>query len=467
MSKKNSTIKGVQISITKILTLLWIVGVTTNPMLAGDPVRVVLEKSDIHDVQVQAEFDGTVVVYHRATESEQELETTLPIQVRAALKYEEKMLSSRHAIRNYRTAASDITIDKGQHQTELTEHNRSVGVFLSAGRTAFPKPILYSSQLDIFEQSELELISTPFDYLALSGFFSRANAEIGQAWQPTDQDLANVLAIDLIYTNDVQLTVKTANAQQTKIYITGKATGSVDGEDVSYELSGVTLIDNQKDKVKALRVTINESRVAGQIAPGFVGTVKIDMRAQVKNEVEHIPGPVLARVSKFRPQKLAWKPSNDFKLFFDPRWRMIVDEDDAAVFRLIENGDLLAQCNIVQLPNRPTGNLMKLKAFEAEVGKIIGHADAEIVTSSESQSSRGLSVLRVDVEGAEQEVPIHWVYFHVAHNDGRRLTFMFSGEQEVYERFEMYSKPLVDSLVFKPKKKESTASRNSASGTQR
>ncbi len=146
---------------------------------------------------------------------------------------------------------------------------------------------------------------------------------------------------------------------------------------------------------------------------------------------------------------------------------MIVDEDDAAVLRLIENGDLLAQCNIVELPNRPAGNLMKLKAFETEVGKIIGRADAEIVKSSESQSSHGLSVLRVDVEGAEQEVPIHWVYFHVAHNDGRRLTFMCSGEQEVYERFEMYSKPLVDSLVFTSKKKESTASRNSPSGTQR
>lgn len=462
MSKKIS-IGNIYSSFTKLVAGLVLVAISVNPLLAGDPVRVVLEPDDLHNVQIQAEYNGTVVVRHRATEEEQELETTLPIQVRALLKFEQQVLSKRHSIRNYQTATSDITIDEKQRQTGLEKYNRTLGVYLGESRTAFPKPILYSSEIDILEQSELELISTPFDYVALSGFFSKDNAEIGRAWQPADQDLANVLAIDLIYTNDVQLTVKSATPQQTKLYITGKATGSVDGEDVSYELSGVTLIDNRTDKVSALRVTINESRVAGQIAPGFVGSVKIDLRAQPKNEIEFIPAQVLERANRFRPQKLAWRPDNSFKLFFDPRWRMIVNENDAAVLRLIEKGDLLAQCSIVELPNRPDGNLLSLKVFETEVGKIISGTDAEIVKSKERQSSRGLSVLRVDVAGAEQDIPIRWIYFHVAHNDGRRLTFLFTGEEEVFDRFDMYSQPLVDSLVFMPPQKESTASAKAAS----
>ena len=463
MSKKNS-IREIYFSFTKIFISLSLVAITVSPLLAGDPIRVVLEKNDLHNVQIQTEYNGTVVVQHQDIEKEQELETTLPIQVRAMLKYEQKVLSQRHSIRNYQTAASEITIDKNQRQAGLADSNRTVGVYLGEGRTAFPKPILYSSQEDILKQAELELISTPFDYVALSEFFSTDDVEIGQAWQPEDQHVANVLAIDLIYTNDVQLTVKSATPQQTKLYITGKATGSVDGEDVSFELSGVTLIDNQTDKVKAMRVTINESRVAGQIAPGFVGTVKIDLRAQPKNEVEFIPAPILARTKKFRPQKLAWKPDNEFKLFFDPRWRMINNQDDAAVFRLIEKGDMLAQCSIVQLPNRPDGNLLELNAFKTEVSKIISGTNAEISKSTERQSSSGLSVLRVDVEGIEQDIPIHWTYCHVAHNDGRRLTFVFTGEEEVFDRFNLYAQPLVDSLVFLPRqKKESTASTNSAS----
>ena len=466
MSKKNS-IGEICFSFNKILIALSLVAITVSPLVAGDPVRVVLEKNDIHNVQIQTEYDGTVVVQHQDAEKEQELETTLPIQVRAMLRYEQKVLSQRHSIRNYQTATSEITIDENQRQAGLADSNRTVGVYLGEGRTAFPKPILYSSEVDILKQAELELISTPFDYVALSGFFSRDDAEIGQAWQPQDQHVANVLAIDLIYTNDVQITVKSATPQQTKLYITGKATGSVDGEDVSFELSGVTLIDNQTDKVKALRVTINESRVAGQIAPGFVGSVKIDLRAQPKNEVEFIPAPILAGTKKFRPQKLAWKPDNEFKLFFDPRWRMINNQDDAAVFRLIEKGDMLAQCSIVQLPNRPDGNLLELKAFETEVGKIISGTNAEIAESTERQSSNGLSVLRVDVVGLEQDIPIHWTYCHVAHNDGRRLTFVFTGEEEVFDRFNLYSKPLVDSLVFLPQKKESTASTKSTSPYRR
>ena len=203
MSKKNS-IREIYFSFTKIFISLSLVAITVSPLLAGDPIRVVLEKNDLHNVQIQTEYNGTVVVQHQDTEKEQELETTLPIQVRAMLKYEEKVLSSRHSIRNYQKAASEITIDKNQRQAGLADSNRTVGVYLGEGRTAFPKPILYSSEVDILKQAELELISTPFDYVALSGFFSRDDAEIGQAWQPEDQHVANVLAIDLIYTNDVQ-----------------------------------------------------------------------------------------------------------------------------------------------------------------------------------------------------------------------------------------------------------------------
>ena len=166
MSKKIS-IGNIYSSFTKLVAGLVLVAISVNPLLAGDPVRVVLEPDDLHNVQIQAEYNGTVVVRHRATEEEQELETTLPIQVRALLKFEQQVLSKRHSIRNYQTATSDITIDEKQRQTGLEKYNRTLGVYLGESRTAFPKPILYSSEIDILEQSELELISTPFDYVCL------------------------------------------------------------------------------------------------------------------------------------------------------------------------------------------------------------------------------------------------------------------------------------------------------------
>lgn len=467
MSKKIPTCGGPRKLISQVITAMFIVGLTTVPLLADQPVQVSLAPGDIHDVNVQVEYDGSVIVFSKGDQEQQDRETVLPLEVRARLAFEQQaVLSPRQAIRHYRQAKAKIQIDQQSHESVLDQHNQNLGIFL-AGSQSVTKPVLFSSELDILKQSELELVTTPFDFLTLPSFLSKSDAKINTPWQPRDQDVVNVLAINRLYTNEIKLTVKQADARQTKIYITGSASGEVDGEDIRVTLSGVALIDNTRNCVQSVRVTIDENRGAGQIAPGFEGTVKLDLKATPKKAIESIPAPVIARARKFRQQKLAWKPDNSFKLYFDPRWRLITDEDQAAVMRLLDNGDLLAQCNIVQLPNRPQGNLLKLEEFQEEISKIIDGSNAKVEGSKSSETSRGLNVLQVQVLGEEDQIPIRWVYYHVAHEDGRRLTFVFTVEDEVYDRFSAFGRSLIESLMFEARKKEATASTGSGRTTRK
>jgi hypothetical protein len=440
---------------------------TACTFLAGQDVNVSIQPDDIHNVQVQVEYDGSVIVYSKGEEVEKDKETVLPIQVRGGLNFEQyAVVSERQAIRHYDKAHAKITIDEKSHDSELDNTNRNVNVYL-AGEESLTKPILFSSEIDILKQSELELITTPFDFLSLSSFFSKDEAKVNEAWQPRDQDVVNALAIDRIYTNEVELTIKELTANQIKIYITGNATGEVDGEDISVNLRGVALIDNRNNFVKSLRVTMKENRNAGQIAPGFEGVIKLDLRASAQTTAKLVPRPLIARAREFRHQKLAWKPDNSFKIYFDPRWRLITDEDMAAVWRLIDNGDILAQCNVVQLPNRPSKNLLKLEDFRKEVGNIIDGSPAEVVGSLASTTSRGLDVLQVEVLGEEDDIPIRWVYNHVAQEDGRRLTFVFTVEDEVYDRFTPFGRSLIESVIFKTQKQEATAQATSPNQKKR
>lgn len=450
-----------QRAIAIFLTVFWMLLTTQYQFLSGQEISVSIEPDSIHDVNLQVDCDGAVVVFTQGDHEEQDRETVLPLEVRARLTYEQQsVVSSQQALRFYRKASAKISIDGKSHELGLEKANQTVNTFLAGGQS-LTKPVLFSSELDILKQSELELITSPFDFLTLPDFFSKDRTELNQPWQPSDQDVVNVLAINRLYTNDVQLTVKEYSDREIKIYVTGRATGEVDGEDVSVELRGVALIDNRKNFVKSLRVNINETRRAGQIAPGFEGIVKLDMKVKSKDNSELIPPPAISRARKFRQQKLAWKPSNTFMIYFDPRWRLITDEDQAAVFRLLDDGDLLAQCNVVQLPSRPRNNFLELKEFQEEVAKIIDDSPARVIGSYKRETARGLKVLQVEVLGEEEEVSIRWVYNHVAHEDGRQLTFVFTVEDEVYDQFTKFGHSLIDSVIFKDQKQESTAAKSS------
>lgn len=461
MCKKIPAKRGVQPTFAISLTAFWMATLTLCPILAGQEVNVSVQPDDTHDVKLQIDYDGAVLIYSQGEEEGQQKETRLPLEVRARLAFEQQSaISDQQAIRHYQKAAAKITINEKSHTNALEQTNRTIHAYLAANRSQ-TKPVLLASEFDILQQSEQELINTPFDLLTLPGFFSKQETKINEPWSPNDQDVINVLAINRIYDNEVKLTVKTHNDRESKIYITGSATGEVDGEDVSVDLRGVALIDNQKHFVKSLRVNINESRNAGQIAPGFNGLVKLDLKVTPKKTAENIPPAVITRAREFRSQKLAWKPKNSFEIYFDPRWRLITNEDQAAVMRLLDDGDLLAQCNIVQLPNLAADSVLELKEFRDEVGKIIDGSPAKVISSDKRITSRDLYVLQVEVLGEEDGVEIRWIYNHVAHKDGRRLTFVFTVEDEVYDYFANFSHSLIDSVIFKNvEKRESTASKS-------
>lgn len=459
MCKKIPATRGQQPTIAFSITAFCTAVLTLCTFLAGQDVNVSVQPDDVHDVKLQVDYDGAVIIFSQGEEEGQEKETTLPLEVRARFAFEQQsMFSAKQAIRHYQKAAAKIKINKRETTSALEQTNQNINAYLAGSRSQ-TKPVLFASESDILQQSEQELITTPFDFLALPGFFTNPEAELNKAWKPKDQDVINVLAIHRIYTNDVKLTVKSHNEVETKIYITGNATGEVDGEDVSVELRGVALIDNRENFVKSLRVNINENRNAGQISPGFEGLVKLDLKATTRDSAQIIPRSVISQARQFRSQKLAWKPNNSFQIFFDPRWRLITNENQAAIMRLLDDGDLLAQCNIVQLPNLPKNTVPELKEFRDEVEKIIEGSPAQIIAADKRMTSRDLHVLQVEVLGEEAGIPIRWVYNHVSHDDGRRLTFVFTVEDEVYDYFSKFGHSLVDAVVFKKvEQRESTAS---------
>ena len=72
-----------------------------------------------------------------------------------------------------------------------------------------------------------------------------------------------------------------------------------------------------------------------------------------------------------------------------------------------------------------------------------------MVQSNQSVNPNGHKVLNVNVDGFEQGIPFRWLYYHVAANDGRRVTFVFTLEEDAEDYLNAADLALVNSFQFK------------------
>ena len=163
-------------------------------------------------------------------------------------------------------------------------------------------------------------------------------------------------------------------------------------------------------------------------------------------------------------QRLQWQ-SPGLKLKYDPRWRVIAAEEEAAIMRFVAEGSLLAQCNIIQLPARPANNPLTLEDYKKEVARIIAADEvARIVDADEFKTDNAVRGLTVAVEGEEGGVPVSWIYYHMNDKDGRRLTFVFTLERAVMNAFRPADRKMVEGLVFGVRPKANQTSDRAARG---
>jgi hypothetical protein len=140
-----------------------------------------------------------------------------------------------------------------------------------------------------------------------------------------------------------------------------------------------------------------------------------------------------------------------FRVLLDPRWRVIMDRREVTVMRWVDEGDVVAQCNISTLPPLAAGKQLQLEEFQKDIQKALGENFGSFLEASQSIAPNGLRVLRVSAVGEASELPIHWIYYHLSNDEGRRLSFVFTMEADKSNRFAGADDPFAASLeLFEP-----------------
>ncbi len=413
--------------------------------MAGEAIRLQTQcqRGDLCRVSVSLDVDGTLLL---AAEGKRQ---KLPMKVAASFAYDEMRLDdctsevNRHSARFYAAAEAEISIDKHPDKPALRDSRRLVLV------NSAKDGVVISSASGPLTRDELDLIDLPANSLLVDALLPENAVEPGDTWKLDAPAAARLLGLDAAAHSDVVCTLAKPAEDNAVMTLKGQVDGAITGVATTIDLQGRAIFDLTRKRLVLIQLRIKEKRAAGFISPGIEAVTNLKMEIAPLAGSDHLSKEIVAGLPKnedVQPPLALRAVAAPFQLTYDRRWHVTRDEPDLTVLRLLDRGELIAQCNISPLPKIPANAFLSLDQFQEEVQKALGKNFSRFEQASERRTAGGLRLLRVVAEGTASDLPIQWRYYLAIDSEGRRVAMTFTLEQNLLERFADADTPILESL---------------------
>lgn len=391
----------------------------------------------------------------------------MPVQVKGDLYYEEQRFANNPALRAkryYHQAQADIEIGTFKINPAIADAHRIVAV----GGEDENRPILFSPAGPLTRE-ELELIDIQGNSVLLDQMLPQEAVAVGDKWQVPDTSLVPLLNLEGISSAEVSAQLTEVEDNVAVVAMEGSVSGAVGGISTEIDLKAKYNFDFKLKQITWFALAIHEKRAIGHAEPGLDVIAQIRMALRPIRQSQHLSSNKVAVPSKedVSTNALLSCVSNDggYRMLYDRRWKIMSDGPHVTVLRFVDRGDLVAQGNISRLADQPAGEHLALEAFQADVQKALGESFGQFVQASQSRNENGIRVLKVMAAGQAADLPIHWIYYHLADDEGRRASLVFTLEQELVEQFASADAVLVTSLEFLAQAKQAPTPADPAAAT--
>jgi hypothetical protein len=375
--------------------------------------------------------------------------TELPMSVVANFGYDESLLaldpSGRPArsVRYYDDARAVIKIDKGGEKPAFDPARR----LIIAERNDKSPCLLYCPTATL-SREELDLIDVPGGTLVLDDVLPTGPVALGESWKLADTTLAALLCLDAVGWSDVECVLGQVKDGLADVAAAGRVSGAVDGIATEIELKIKYKFDVRAGHITSFAMLIKEKREVGHLGPGLDTVAKVLVKITPKSASPALSESRIRQIPKrTTPEllELGYVPKGgQFRFRYDRRWYVTGDEPKLAALRMVDRGELLAQCNLSALPN--VKKPVTLAEFQRDVERSLGRNFGRFTSASQVVNESGYAVFRVVVQGTISELPIEWIYYLVQDRQGHRVSLAFSLEQSLRERFADADRHVVEAL---------------------
>src|SRR5262245_33506574 len=299
----------------------------------------------------------------------------LPIKVQAELNYIERVLAQRQwtdvrLLRSYQSAEAKLKLRDAELANALRPERRLIVVESSA------KASQVFSPEGPLTREELDLVETAASGLALESLLPPRVVKIGNSWQLADATVARLLGLEAVSKQECAATLDSAKDNLAVISLAGKVAGAAGGVSSDVELKGKLNFDLKQRAVTWLTLAYKENRAIGHAQPGFEVVTTLRMVCAPSQPVAALSDQALAALSlkSTTAQTLIEMTSHSggFQLTHDRRWNVMLERSDITVLRLVDRGDLIAQCNITPRPPLAAGEQLSMEGFQDDVKRVLG-----------------------------------------------------------------------------------------------
>jgi hypothetical protein len=407
-----------------------------------------VDDTRVYGVGMRVDVSGKVL-----TRGEDNKPLELPLTVSATLSYRERRLlglgpaaESFRAVRQYEQAAVDIEVAEETTTTQLPE---ALKLMVTQGRSSGLE--LYSLG-GLLSPQELELVTPPCDSLGFIALLPPAAVDVGEEWTPPVWVAQFLARLEATTASELKCKLHRVNESAAEITFVGKAKGAVQGTAAEVAFSGSVDFDLKLKCITGAELQQTEKREVGAVSPGLDVAAKL----RVIRKPAQVPGRVIE--PKVLDIAISAPPASALQLRFESPWNLgllhsrdwhlFQQTDQVAIFRLLDQGLFVAQCNVSQIPSAKPGEHTSEKVFQSDIQQSLGSRLKALGADEKLSSADGYFIYRVTAEGAIGERKLTWIYYLIADPSGRQASVMFAVDTPLVEKLGQRDREFVQSLRF-------------------
>jgi hypothetical protein len=306
-------------------------------------------------------------------------------------------------------------------------------------------------------KDEVELLLSPINSQVLELLLPDQPAKGSEPWDISADAARELFNLEAAHQSTLVARISKVEKGVASIDLSGEVHGTANSVSTHLNISGnfQAKLASQCAIVSWVGLVIKETRAISQAEPGFEITARIRLIRDEADRISPVTRDQLVAMTR-KPNELPWiiktgSAIGRYTFLADRKWKTYIDTGEEAIFRLIDNNSVIAQCNVTRLPSLDPGKQLTLTALQQEIRQSLNEKFSVFVEASEKVNANKLKMMRVVVSGQSEEVPIQWIYAHMSDDSGQRVSLVFTMGANLVERFAAADEQICNSFgMFNP-----------------
>ncbi len=291
--------------------------------------------------------------------------------------------------------------------------------------------VVVVSPIGPLTRPELELVQGPGDPLTLADLLPRSEVEPGKSWKLPEAVSLALTGYDSLKSSSLEATLESVDEKEALLRIRGEVEGSALGGPGKVTCDGTARFNRATNLIEQVELKRNESREAGPVEAGLDVRSTLTIRRRPSAEPTELSDEALKEftLETGGPRRLLQlvSPDSKYNLLHDRRWHTYWDDPKLVVLKRIEDGRVVAQCNLAAGPPAGKGRHQDPARLRDDIKRSLKQRFGQFLGAGEVDGDpAGGYRYKIGVQGREGDLNVLWNYYLVASPEGDQLLATFT-----------------------------------------